>query len=97
MLAPAEYTVSGSSSPKDRSMSLAVPLPSSYDPTEPAVDPSVESAVSRLGAEFGERLSPQLVVRVIRDCRRDLGGSPIGAMPELVERLARYRLATHIT
>ena len=26
------------------------------------------------------------------DCRRDLGGSPVGALPELVERLARIRL-----
>jgi hypothetical protein len=77
-------------------MSLAVPMPSS-DPFEPVVDPSVESAVSRLGAEFGGRLSSQLVVRVVRDCRRDLGGSPIGAMPELVERLARYRLGMQIT
>jgi hypothetical protein len=77
-------------------MSLAVPLPSPSDPLEPAVDPSVESAVTRLGQEFGGRLSSQLVVRVVRDCRRDLGGSPIGAMPELVERLARYRLGTQI-
>jgi hypothetical protein len=67
------------------------------DPFEPVVDPSVQSAVSRLGAEFGERLSSQLVVRVVRDCRRDLGGSPIGAMPELVERLARYRLGMQIS
>ena len=77
-------------------MSLAVPMPSS-DPSEPAVDPSVESAVSRLGEEFGGRLSSQLVVRVVRDCRRDLGGSPIGALPELVERLARFRLGMHIS
>jgi len=77
-------------------MSLAVPMPSS-DPSEPVVDPSVESAVSRLGEEFGGRLSSQLVVRVVRDCRRDLGGSPIGALPELVERLARFRLGMHIS
>ncbi len=77
-------------------MSLAVPLPSSFEPSESAVDPSVESAVSRLGQEFGGRVSSQLVVRVVRDCRRDLGGSPIGALPELVERLARYRLGMQI-
>jgi hypothetical protein len=77
-------------------MSLAVPLPSPSDPSEPTVDPSVESAVSRLGQEFGGRLSSQLVVRVVRDCRRDLGGSPIGALPELVERLARYRLGMQV-
>jgi hypothetical protein len=77
-------------------MSLAVPAPSS-DSSEPAVDPSVEWAVSRLGPEFDGRVGPQLVVRVVRDCRRELGGSPIGALPELVERLARYRLGTHIS
>jgi hypothetical protein len=33
---------------------------------------------------------------VVRDCRRDLGGSPVGALPELVERLARIRLAEAI-
>jgi hypothetical protein len=37
-------------------------------------------------------LRPQLIVRIVRESRRDLGGSPIGALPELVERLARYRL-----
>jgi hypothetical protein len=77
-------------------MSLAVPAPSS-EPSEPAVDPSVESAVSRLRQEFDGRVVPQLVVRVVRDCRRELGGSPVGALPELVERLARYRLGAHIT
>ena len=76
-------------------MSLAVPTTSSELP-ELATDTSVESAVSRLGAEFGGRLGPQLVIRVVRDCRRELGGSPVGALPELVERLARYRLGTHI-
>ena len=57
-----------------------------------AVDPSVDQAVARLGEEFSDRVRPQLIVRVVRDCRRDLGGSPVGALPELVERLARYRL-----
>ncbi len=68
-------------------MALAVP--------DSAPDPSVDLAVARLQQEFRDR--PQLVVRVVRDCRRDLGGSPIGAMPELVERLARYRLGTAIS
>jgi hypothetical protein len=58
----------------------------------PVYDPSVNQAVARLAEEFGRRLGPQTVVRVVRDCRRDLGGSPVGAMPELVERLARHRL-----
>jgi hypothetical protein len=57
-----------------------------------ASDGSVESAVARLAEEFSDQLRPQLIVRIVRESRRDLGGSPIGALPELVERLARYRL-----
>jgi hypothetical protein len=56
------------------------------------VDPSVDQAVARLEQEYSDRLRPQLILRVVRDCRRELGGSPVGALPELVERLARYRL-----
>ena len=63
----------------------------------PAVDPSVDLAVARLAEEFGHQVKPQLLVRTVRDCRRDLGGSPIAALPELVERLARYRLRESIT
>jgi hypothetical protein len=59
---------------------------------DPATDGSVESAVARLAEEFSDQLRPQLIVRVVRESRRDLGGSPIGALPELVERLARFRL-----
>jgi hypothetical protein len=59
---------------------------------DPSADTSVESAVARLAEEFSEQLRPQLIVRIVRESRRDLGGSPIGAMPELVERLARFRL-----
>lgn len=63
----------------------------------PVADPSVELAVARLAAEFSDRVRPQLIVRVVRDCRRELGGSPVGALPELVERLARYRLGKSIS
>jgi hypothetical protein len=77
-------------------MSMAVPSPSPR-PSDTAPDPSVEWAVRRLGAEFSGRVGQQRVVRVVRDCRRELGGSPIGALPELVERLARYRLDRQIT
>ena len=58
----------------------------------PVYDASVDHAVARLAGEFEASLAPQAIVRVVRDCRRDLGGSPAGAMPELVERLARHRL-----
>jgi hypothetical protein len=59
---------------------------------DPTVDRSVDEAVARLAVEFSDQVCPQLIVRVVRDCRRDLGGSPVGALPELVERLARIRL-----
>jgi hypothetical protein len=78
-------------------MSMPLVPGSSPDPFEPAPDQSVESAVRRLGAEFRGRLRPQLVVGVVRDCRRELGGSPADALPELVERLARYRLARQVS
>jgi hypothetical protein len=64
---------------------------------DPFVDNSVDDAVARLAEEFSDRVRRQLIVRVVRDCRRDLGGSPVGALPELVERLARIRLAEAIT
>jgi hypothetical protein len=60
---------------------------------DPSVDRSVDQAVARLSEEFSERVRRPLIVRVVRDCRRDLGGSPVGALPELVERLARIRLS----
>ena len=62
----------------------------------PCPDPAVEQAVVRLRSEYAGRVRPQLVVRVVRESRRDLGGSPVGALPELVERLARYRLGMHV-
>jgi hypothetical protein len=60
---------------------------------DPTADVSVASAVARLTAEFGDR---QQIVRVVRESRRDLGGSPVGALPELVERLARIRLLSSV-
>jgi hypothetical protein len=62
-----------------------------------SIDLSVDQAVDRLAEEFSDRVRRQLIVRVVRDCRRDLGGSPVGALPELVERLARIRLAEAVT
>jgi hypothetical protein len=64
-------------------MTLAVP------PTVP--DPSVRSAVARLRQEFPDIGSAPIVL-VVRTCREELRGSPDGALPELVERLARQRL-----
>jgi hypothetical protein len=54
-------------------------------------DLSVRSALTRLSAEFPE-LGHRSIVLVVRTCREELRGSPDGALPELVERLARQRL-----
>ena len=54
-------------------------------------DLSVRSALTRLSAEFPE-LGHGSIRLVVRTCREELRGSPDGALPELVERLARQRL-----
>lgn len=53
----------------------------------------LSETASRLGTEFSadpDRL--ELIISVVVRCHRDLQGSPAGAMPELLERLARQRL-----
>ncbi len=77
-------------------MTLTVPPSTPESPSELPWDAAVVQAVDRLRGEYAGRVRPQLVVRVVRESRRDLGGSPVGALPELVERLARYRLGTHV-
>ena len=52
----------------------------------------VSAAVHRLQIEFGGRIGPRTVRRTVQRSRRDLAGVPEGALPELVERLARARL-----
>jgi hypothetical protein len=64
-------------------MTLAAPVTVS--------DSAVRSAVGRLADEFPD-LGPRSIVLVVRTCREELRGSPDGALPELVERLARQRL-----
>jgi hypothetical protein len=54
-------------------------------------DEFMASAIARLTLEFAGRSSPP-IEPVVAACRRDLAGSPPGALPELVERLARQRL-----
>ena len=71
-------------------------LPGTLRATAPG-DDAVSAAVGRLSGEFSGRVGRRVLVRVVRDCRRELGGSPVGALPELVERLARYRLHTSIS
>lgn len=50
-------------------------------------------AVRRLSAEFGAYVTPLQVATTVERCCADLRGAPPGALPELVERLARERLA----
>ncbi len=52
----------------------------------------LEPTVARLCAEFGREISRLGVESVLRGCLADLAGNPVGAMPELSERLARQRL-----
>jgi len=59
-------------------------------------DAAVRSAVVRLAGEFPE-LQPRSLVLVVRTCREELRGSPDGALPELVERLARQRLRVSLS
>ena len=54
-------------------------------------DPSVRAAVLRLADEF-PCLPSHSILLVANTCREELRGSPDGALPELVERLARHRL-----
>jgi len=54
-------------------------------------DPSVCSAMSRLSQEF-PYIGLRIISVIVRTCREELRGSPDGALPELVERLARHRL-----
>ena len=56
-------------------------------------DDSVDLAVRRLSDEFRDRLGAQYVRRIVQLARADLSGVPAGAVPELVERLARQRLS----
>lgn len=56
----------------------------------------VESEVDvteRLFAEFEGVHGLSVIVSVVRRCHLDLEGAPPGALPELVERLARQRLS----
>jgi hypothetical protein len=49
----------------------------------------------RLLAEFDGELDSAVVAAVVLDCRAELAAVPAGALPELLERLARERLREH--
>jgi hypothetical protein len=67
-------------------MSPAQPVP-----TPPSSDALwVELTVTRLVTEFDREV--EAVRATVCGCRHDLRGTPTGALPELVERLARQRI-----
>jgi hypothetical protein len=53
-------------------------------------------AVTRLVEELGPGTSRDAVVAAVQQACDDLRGNPVGALPELVERLARVRLASPV-
>jgi hypothetical protein len=55
-------------------------------------DSCVAAAVARLSVEFAPHVHPAVISRVVAGSRVDLSGTPVPALPELVERLARQRL-----
>jgi hypothetical protein len=57
-------------------------------------DRSFADMIERLFRRFDDRLPLISIVRVARESRDQLRGSPAGAMPELTERLAIERLNT---
>ena len=58
-----------------------------------APDPAIDRVAPELMAEFGERLSPDLVAYIVLGARNDLGRDvPPEALPEFTHRLARQRL-----
>jgi hypothetical protein len=58
-------------------------------------DPLVDVAV-RVYADFAEHATLAEVLAVVARSRTDLDTPSAGALPELVERLARQRLADHV-
>ena len=58
-------------------------------------DPLVEVAV-RVYADLADRITLAEVLAVIGRCRTDLDTPSAAALPELVERLARQRLAGRV-
>ena len=57
-------------------------------------DKSFADMIERLFRQFEDELPLTAIVRVARESRQQLSGSPAGALPELTERLAIERLTT---
>jgi hypothetical protein len=58
-------------------------------------DPTVREAVQRLDREFHHSINPKIIVSVVRHSWCELDSPSPGALPELLERLARQRLLQH--
>ena len=58
-------------------------------------DPLVDVAV-RLYEDFADRVTMAEILAVVARCRSDLDTLSSAALPELVERLARQRLAGRV-
>jgi len=56
-------------------------------------DDSYCDVTERLFGEFARVHPLPVIAAVVRQCRNDLDGSPPGALPEVLERLARQRLS----
>ena len=56
-------------------------------------DDWVDATVERLSEDFRDEVAQWFVRRTVQQARADLSGVPADAIPELVERLARQRLA----
>jgi hypothetical protein len=55
-------------------------------------EPSLADITERLFSQFEAQVPLATITDVVRNARTELAGSPRTALPELVERLAMYRL-----
>lgn len=53
---------------------------------------TLADVIEQLMTEFEDRLELSTISDVVLGCRADLDCSPVAALPELIERLARQRL-----
>jgi hypothetical protein len=59
----------------------------------PVVRDHYADVMEAMFAAYEDDLSLGVIVDVVDRCRSDLAGSPSGAMPELLHRLAGHRLS----
>ncbi len=61
-----------------------------------ATEPALAEIAKRLCAEFHPRIAREQVSAAVHQADNELVGAPEGALPELVERLARQRLTDQL-